>query len=82
MRERNAECTITSNLDVLAQVARLAIDLDAVVQVLLERRAVKDAIARRLRVVDDELVLCGGGLTGGGLGRLAVRRTSEASQAA
>lgn len=51
-------------------------------EVLLKRRAVKDAIARRLRVVDDELVLRGGGLTGGGLGRLTVRRTSEASQAA
>lgn len=49
--------TITSNFDVVAELASLAIDLDAVVQKLFEIRTVEDTVVRRLRVVDDEFML-------------------------
>ncbi len=60
--------TIPVDLHVLAELAGLAIDLDAVVQELLEARTVKDTVTRRARVVDDELVLSSSRLSGGGLG--------------
>lgn len=60
--------TIPVDLHVLAELTGLAIDLDAVVQELLEARTVEDTIARRARVVDDELVLSSSRLSGGGLG--------------
>jgi hypothetical protein len=41
--------------DVVAQVARAALDLDAVVQELLERGQVVDFVGDRLGAVDDEL---------------------------
>ena len=58
---------IADNLDVLAKLADLALDLDAVVQELFKVCAIEDTVRGRLRVVDDELVL-GGGLLGGGSG--------------
>jgi hypothetical protein len=61
--------TIPNNLDVLAQLARLAFDLNAVVEEFFEISAVKNAISSRFRVVDDEFVL-GGSTFGGGSFRL------------
>ena len=49
--------TIPVDLDVVTELTSLAIDLDAVVEELLERRTVEDTIACGTRVVDDELVL-------------------------
>ncbi len=43
------------DLDDIAKVAGAAIDLDAIVQELLERRNVKDFVVGRLRRIDDEL---------------------------
>lgn len=43
--------------DLVAEVANTALDLDAVVQELFERRDVEDLVASGLRSVDDELVL-------------------------
>ena len=57
--------TIANNLDVLAQLARLAFNLDAVVKEFFEISAVENAISCRFGVVDDELVL-GGSTFGGG----------------
>ena len=56
------------DLDLVTELTGLAIDLDAVVEELLEVRAVKDTVASRARVVDDELVLSSSRLSGGGLG--------------
>jgi len=61
--------TIPNNLDVLTQLARLAFDLDTVVEEFFEISPVEDAIGSRFRVVDDEFVL-GGGTFGGGSFRL------------
>ena len=58
---------IADDLDVLAKLADLALDLDAVVQELFKVCAVEDTVRGGLRVVDDELVL-GGALLGGGSG--------------
>ena len=55
------------DLDVVTELTSLAIDLDAVVEELLERRTVEDTIACGTRVVDDELVLSSTRL-GSGLG--------------
>lgn len=60
--------TIAVDLDVVTELARLAIDLDTVVQELLEGRAVKDTVVGRTGVVDDELVLSSGSFGGSGLG--------------
>ena len=60
--------TIAVDLDVVTELARLAIDLDTVVQELLEGRAVKDTVVGRTGVVNDELVLSSSRLSGGGLG--------------
>ena len=60
--------TIAGDLDVVTELAGLALDLDAVVEELLEGRAVKDTVARGAGVVDDELVLSSSSLSGGGLG--------------
>ena len=59
--------TLTGDLHVLSELACLAIDLNAVVKVLFEGRAVKDTVASRARVVNDELVLSSG-LGSGDLG--------------
>lgn len=64
------ERTITNDLNVLAEVASLVIDLDAVMEVLLERGAIEDAIRRWLRVVHYELMLGRSRLSGGCLGGL------------
>ena len=56
------------DLDVVTELARLAIDLDTVVQELLEGRAVKDTVVGRTGVVNDELVLSSGNFGGSGLG--------------
>ena len=59
--------TIAVDLDVLTELARLAIDLDTVVEELLERRTVKDTVTRGTGVVNDELMFGSSGL-GGSLG--------------
>ena len=59
--------TLAGDLHVLAELAGLALDLDAVVEELFEGRAVKDTVRRRAGVVDDELVLSSTRL-GSGLG--------------
>jgi len=61
--------TVPNNLDVLAKLARLAFDLNTVVEEFFKICAVEDAIGSRLRVVDDKFVL-GGGTFGGGSFRL------------
>ena len=66
--------TLTSDLDVVAELTRLVLDLDAVVQVLFEGRTVEDAIARGLRVVDDVFVLSSSSFSGRGLGLRRKRR--------
>ena len=54
-------------LDIIPKLARLALDLNAVVQELLKSRAVEDTVASGTGVVDDELVLSSTRL-GSGLG--------------
>ena len=56
------------NQDIVTEVTDTSLDLDAVVEELLEGRAVKDTVARGARVVNDELVLSSSSLSGGGLG--------------
>ena len=56
------------DLDVVTELASLALDLNAIVQELLKSRAVEDTVASGTGVVDDELVLSSSGLSGGGLG--------------
>ena len=69
--DTSMERTLPVDLDAVAKLASLAIDLDAVVEVLLEGSTVEDTVTRGARVVNDELVLgsslCGGlDLVGGG----------------
>lgn len=45
------------NFDVLSKLTSLAIDLDAVVKELLEGSTIEKTVARRPRVIDNELVL-------------------------
>ncbi len=61
---------LAAELDVVAELASLALDLDAVVQKLFVAGRVKDIVAGRDRVVDEEAVgrLGRAGLGGGGLG--------------
>lgn len=54
------------NLDIVAKLASLALDLDAIVQVLLKSSTVKDTISRGARVVNDEFVLRSRSFSGGG----------------
>ena len=49
--------TLAGDLHVLAELAGLALDLDAVVQVLFEGCTIEDTVASGARVVNDELVL-------------------------
>ena len=65
------------NLDVVTELTSLAIDLDAVVQELLERRTVKDTIARRTGVVDDKLVLSTSRFSSSGLGLNRQRKRGK-----
>ena len=58
--------TIAVNFDVVTKLTGLSVELDAVVEVLLEGRAVKDTIGSGARVVNDKLML-GSRLSGGGL---------------
>lgn len=60
--------TLTVDLDLLSELARLAIDLDTVMEVLLKRGTVEKTVSGRTRKVDDVLRLDGG--LGGGLGGL------------
>ena len=69
--------TLPVDLDALAKLAGLAVDLDTVVQELLEARADKDTVARRARVVNDELVLSSSRLSGGGLGLRETEKRGE-----
>ena len=78
MRERSVDGdrivrTIPVDLDVITELAGLTIDLNAVVEELLERRAVEDTVVRGTGVVNDELVLGSSLSSGSGLG-LAHRR--------
>lgn len=66
--------TIAVDLDVLTELARLAIDLDTVVEELLKGRAVENTIAGGTGVVDRELVLSSSGLSSGGLTLRRERR--------
>lgn len=69
--------TFTVNLNTFTELTGLAIDLDAVVQELLERRTVKDTIARGTGVVDDKLVLSSSRFSGSGLGLDRQRERGE-----
>ena len=64
--------TLASDLNLLAKLTRLALDLDRVLEVLFVCGAVEDTTVSRTRVVDRELVQglarCGLGLGRGGLG--------------
>ena len=60
--------TIPVNLDALAKLTSLAVDLDTVVQELLEPRTVKDTVTGGTGVVNDELVLSSRSFSGSGLG--------------
>jgi hypothetical protein len=60
--------TVANDLDALAELARLSLDLYAVVEVLFKVSTIEDAVCGGLRVVDDKLVLGGGGFSGGGFG--------------
>lgn len=68
--------TVTGDLHTFAQLAGLAIDLDTVVEELFEIRSVENTISSRLRVVNDEFVLCSNSLSGGGLGLVKRRNAS------
>ena len=74
--------TIAGDLDVVTELAGLALDLDAVVEELLERRAVEDTVTRGARVVDDELVLSSSSLSSGGLGLMHTERREETPELA
>lgn len=73
--------TLPLDLNLVAELASLALDLDPVVQELLERGGVKDVVVGRDGVVDVELVdrLGGSGFLGGGFGLCESRVTSGAS---
>ena len=49
--------TLASDLDIVAKLTCLVLDLDAVVQVLFEGCTIEDTVASGARVVNDELVL-------------------------
>ncbi len=59
--------TITGDLHIVTKLTCLAIDLDTVMEVFFEGRAVKDTVACGARVVNDELVLSSS-FSGGDLG--------------
>ena len=70
---RSTRLTLALQIDNLAKLTSLAIDLDAVVQELLERGGVEHLVGGRDRVVDVELVqgfAGGGGGSDGGFGLL------------
>jgi hypothetical protein len=52
------------DFDIVAQLPRPAINLNAIVKELLESRSIKDTIARRTGEVYDKFMLGGGGLSG------------------
>lgn len=59
--------TFARYLDIVAKLAGLSLELDAIVEKLFKVGAVKDTVSGGTRVVDDEFVfgrrsLCGGGL--------------------
>lgn len=61
--------TLASDHDRLAELTGLAVNLDAVVEVLLEPGGVEDVVRRGDGEVDEELVRgLAGGLSGSGLG--------------
>ena len=62
-----ARHTVAGDLDVVTELTSLALDLDAVVEVLFEGRAVKDTVTGGTGVVDDELVLSSSLCSGLGL---------------
>ena len=64
-REYRPRYTVADNLDTVTELTRLALDLDAIVQELLEGGTIENTITSRCGVVNDKLVLCRG--LGGGL---------------
>lgn len=60
--------TLAGDLDIVTELAGLALDLNAVVQELFEGCAIKDTVRGRAGVVNDELVLGSSRFSGGGLG--------------
>ena len=74
--------TIPVDLDAVTELPSLTIDLNAVVEELLERRAVENTVTRGARVVDDELVLSSSSLSGGGLGLMHTERREETPELA
>jgi len=59
--------TVTGDLHILAELAGLTLDLDAVMEELFESGTVENTVCSGFRVVDDELVLDSGRFGGGGL---------------
>lgn len=66
-----SQLTLAGDLDAIAELAGLAIDLDAIVQEFLVGGAIENTVVSRTRKVNGELVLGSsslGGLGGSGLG--------------
>ncbi len=62
--------TLADYLDVLAELASFALDLDTVMEEFLEVSSVEDTVSSRLREVNGEFVLCSSTLGGGDFGGL------------
>ena len=75
-KEQLRVITLAGDLHVLTELASLSLDLDTVMKVLLKGRTVKDTIASRTGVVNDELVLRSS-LGGGGLGLERKRKETQ-----
>ena len=60
--------TIPGYFYVITKLASLALDLDAIMQELFEIRTVKNTVICRLRVVDDEFMLCSRSFASGSFG--------------
>ena len=70
------------DLDAVTELPSLTIDLNAVVEELLERRAVENTVTRGTGVVDDELVLSSSSLSSSGLGLIHTQRREESPELA
>ena len=69
--------TLASDLDIVAKLTCLVLDLDAVVQVLFKGRTIENTVASGLGVVNDIFVLSSGSFSGHGLG---LQRKREETQ--
>jgi hypothetical protein len=79
LRSEDELVALLRELDDIAKLAGLAVNLDAVVEELLERGGVKDVVVGRDRVVDVELVLGLARVLGSGLG--LERKGQQGSEA-